>query len=161
MIFPLAVLPIALILNGSPLVSYNSAYLKDNRIVAPIAPLFTQIADRIAYSAGHLTIVRGDRFAQIPLQRVLPSEYSKTFVPAGTVLRALGMGVRFDAATHTLYITNPLPVPSAAMTPFNPNAPRVLPSEVFTPQPVATPRPVFTGVPRPRRTPVAVSSSPP
>lgn len=161
MIFPLALIPIALFLNGSPVVSYNSAFLKGDRILAPIAPLFTQIADRIAYESGTLRIFRGDRFTQVRVRTVAPTDYPKTFIAIGSALRDLGLGVRFNGAERALYITTPSALPKPSMTPFNPNVPRPAPTMIFTPEHVATPRPVFTGAPRPRRTPIAIGSSPP
>lgn len=85
----------------------------------------------------------------------------RTFVAIVPIYRALGEHCTYDGATRSLWITAVPLEPVRTMEPYNPNAPQVRPTRLFTPEPVITPRPVFKGRPRPRRTPIGVRASRP
>lgn len=158
MIFPLAVAAITVVLDGTPVRSYNKPYLERGRVMVPLDPYVTSIARSIEYDGKALIVRLGDFFAQVPMGNAPPPErYQVTYVPLGPIARTLGARVRLDASTQTLYVDMP-PAALVTPTPFNPAVPRPEPTEVFTPAPAATPRPVVSGTPLPRRTPIPVGS---
>jgi len=140
------------LIDGRPLAAYVHAYESGGRVYATVAPLLTQLADRLWLSGGTLVVQRGKRRVHVVLEPPYASDYGDTFVPAGPVLRALGASVRYDAPAHRLMVTIPLRAPLLAPTPFVPPGEAVVPSSVFTPIPGQTPRPIWTGSPMPRRT---------
>lgn len=154
MIFPFAAPALVVVLNGVVVRSYNPAYVRNGRVIAPLEPFVTRIAAKIAYSGGMLIISRGDRFAQVALKaRSVPMQWTRIYVPIAPILRTLGLDVSYDAAMRRVEIVTPGPV-VATPTPFNLAVPLVAPTAVFTPSPQTTPRPVVTGKPIPRRTPL-------
>lgn len=146
--------PVTILVNGRPLEGYSRAYVAQDRVFVPVEPLMTRVADRIWYEGDSLVIQRGARSVRVRLGEA-PAELDSTFVPAGAVLRALGVSVWFEPREHRLVVR----LPSHAVgtpTPFDPGAPSVPPAAVFTPVPPQTPRPVWTGSPLPRRTPLPI-----
>jgi hypothetical protein len=117
-----------------------------------VDPLLTRLADRLWFDDGVLIAQRGERRVRVTLTQGHSSAFNATYVPAGPVLRALGVAVRYDASTRRLIVGLSPRAVVASPTPFNPALPSVSPSEVFTPAPPPTPRPVWTGTPLPRRT---------
>jgi hypothetical protein len=105
-----------------------------------------------------MIVSRGDRRLRIALTRREPSQLAHTYVALGPVLRGLGARVEFDRARRLIVVRSPRPVGIRSPAPFDPQAPQVAPTTVFTPEPVPTPRPVWTGSPRPRRTPIPAGS---
>jgi hypothetical protein len=95
---------------------------------------------------------RGHRLARISLAPAGDAALNATFVPAGAVLRALGVLVGYDSAARRLVVFVPGGAILASPTPFDPSAPSVAPSNVFTPAPSVVPHPRWTGTPLPRRT---------
>lgn len=159
MIFPLAAV-LTVVLDGTPVRSYNAPYLDHGRVMTPIDPFVTAIASSVGYDGRALIVRLGDLFAQVPMEAApAPARYERTYVELGPIARTLGARVRFDARAHTLYIDTPR-VALATPTPFNPAVPRVEPREVFTPVPQQTPRPAVSGRPLPRRTPLPAQSPP-
>lgn len=159
MIFPLAA-ALTIVLDGTPVRSYNAPYLDRGRVMAPLDPYVTAIARSIEYDGKELVVRLGDVFAQVPMRSAPPpGRYECTYVALAPIARTLGARVWFDARTHTLYVRTPQ-VAFATPTPFNPAVPRVAPTGVFTPAPPQTPRPVVSGTPLPRRTPLPVQSPP-
>ena len=151
---------LTVVLDGTPVRSYNPPYLQHGRVMTPIEPYVTAIARSVGYDGQALIIRLGDLFAQVPMPAPPPPErYARTYVQFGPIARTLGARVRFDARSNTLYVDTPRAA-LATPTPFNPAVPRVAPRDVFTPTPAQTPRPVVSGTPLPRRTPIPVQSPP-
>jgi hypothetical protein len=149
---------LTIVVDGTPVRSYNAPRLERGRVMAPIEPYVTGIARSIGYDGEALIVRLGDLFAQVPLESApSPDRYASTYVALGPIARTLGARVRFDQRTRTLYVQTPRSV-IATPTPFNPAVPAALPREVFTPAPQETPRPVVSGSPLPRRTPIPVQS---
>lgn len=159
MIFPLAA-ALIVVLDGTPVRSYNAPYLAHGRVMTPIEPYVTAIAASVGYDGNALIVRLGDLFAQVPMKEPpAPERYARTYVEIGPIARTLGARVRFDAHSQTLYVETPR-VALATPTPFNAAVPRVSPRAVFTPAPAQTPRPIVSGTPLPRRTPLPVQSRP-
>ena len=154
-------IPVAILLNGTPLRSYNRPYLLRGRIEAPVAPYLTRIADRIGYEGRVMIVVRGNAVVRLPTGVHDPKSLQALYVPIGEALRALGASVTFDAGRRVLEIQTRARAAVRTMPPFVTRTPLVLPTSVFTPEPVATARPVYTGSPHPRRTPIVRSTSRP
>jgi hypothetical protein len=151
---------VSIVVDGHPLAAYVRAYAFAGRVYAPVSPLLTRLADRVWSHGDTLVIQRGDVRVRVVLAPTLPGQLGGDFVAVGPVLRALGASVRYDPAARRLIVRVPPRSTIASPTPFNPNAPSVRPSAVFTPPESATPRPVWTGSPLPRRTPLAASAPP-
>lgn len=158
MIFPPAAIPIAILLNGIPLQSYNRPYVAGGQVLAPVAPYVTRIADRISYSGGVMIVSRGRARIAVRIKQSDPTALQNAYVPIAAVLRGLGARVRFNPARRVLEIEIHSHDEVQVMTP---DVPAVAPTMVFTPEPVPTPRPVYTGSPRPRRTPIVRMTSRP
>lgn len=160
MIFPLAAATLTVVLDGTPVRSYNRPYIAGGHVMAPLDPYVTAIARSIEYDGRALIVRLGDLFAQVPMSGAPPpGRYQTTYVELAPIARTLGARVWFDAAAQTLYVQLPR-VAFATPTPFNPAVPHPSPTAVFTPTPVQTPRPAVTGTPLPRRTPVPAQSLP-
>lgn len=153
-IFPLAGPPPRLVVDGTVVRSYVSAYVHRGRILAPVDPFVTRLATRIEYSGRNMVVVRGNRSIVVRLRAIRhPSQLQSTFVEIAPLLRALGEIVHYDARSRVLEVHSPA-LAIVTPTPFDPGAPEAPPEAIFTPVPVPTPRPVFTGRPLPRRTPL-------
>jgi len=160
MIFPLAAATLTVVLDGTPVRSYNRPYIASGHVMAPLDPYVTAIARTIEYDGRALIVRLGDVFAQVPMNGAPPpGRYQTTYVELAPIARTLGARVWFDAASQTLYVQTPR-VAFATPTPFNPAVPQPSPTAVFTPVPVQTARPVVKGKPLPRRTPVPAQSLP-
>ena len=160
MIFPLAAATLTVVLDGTPVRSYNRPYIAGGHVMAPLDPYVTTIARTREYDGRALIVRLGDFFAQVPMNGPPPpARYQSTYVELAPIVRTLGARVWFDASAQTLYVETPR-VALATPTPFNPAVPQVAPTAVFTPTPVQTPRPSVSGTPLPRRTPVPAQSLP-
>ncbi len=138
MIFPLAAAALTVLLDGVPLRSYNKPYIAGGHVMAPLEPYVTALAASIEFDGRALIVRRGDIFAQLPMSAAPdPERYESTYVEFAPLARTLGLRVRFDARTRTLYVHTPRAA-FATPTPFNPAVPHVLPSAVFTPTPAVT-----------------------
>jgi hypothetical protein len=140
------------LIDGRPLVGYARAYLAGGRVFAPVAPLLTGLADRLWLEGDTLVVQRGDRRIRIRLMPAPGGQFDATYVAAGPVLRALGASVQYEAKERRLVVALAMRETVASPTPFDPSAPSVAPTTVFTPAPSSTPRPIWTGSPYPRRT---------
>jgi hypothetical protein len=140
------------LIDGRPLVGYAGAYLAGGRVFAPVAPLLTGLADRIWFEGDALVIERGTRRVRIQLVPARGGQFDATYVAAAPVLRALGASVHYEAKERRLVVAVSSRAIVTSPTPFDPSAPSVAPTTVFTPAPPSTPRPVWTGSPYPRRT---------
>ncbi len=140
--------------DGRPISSYNSAYLRDGHVYAPVRPYATALADRAWYDGNRLVITRDGRTVSV-IVRMRASELDSDFVPLAAVVRELGERVSYRhgeldirTAPRTA-ISYPTPIPRGAL---------IEPRVVFTPTPVSTPRPVWNGPALPRRTPLPYAS---
>ncbi len=141
-----------MLIDGRPLVGYSHAYLVGARVFAPVAPLLTDLADRLWYEGDTLVVERGDRRVRVRLAPAFGGQFDAAYVAVGPALRALGASVRYEAKERRLVVATSSRDVIATPTPFNPAAPSVAPSIVFTPTPLPSPRPIWTGSPNPRRT---------
>jgi hypothetical protein len=159
MMFPVSAIALSVVVNGTTLRSYQPAFLRSGRVVAPVEPFLTTVTASIE-SSGKVLIVRwGDRFAQVPLRQAPhPGDFPSIFVEIGPVLRTLGISASYDPARRTLYVQTRR-IPLTTPTPFNPAVPYATPRVVFTPSPQPTPVPKIMGTPLPRRTPLPVETS--
>lgn len=148
-------------LNGSPLQSYNHAYLRAGHVEAPVAPYLTRVADRITYAGEVMIIRRGISEVRIRTGSGDPKSLQALYVPVAPILRALGAQVSFDKQAGVLEIHIRASQLIQTMSPYPRDAPGMRPSRVFTPEPVQTPRPLYTGSPHPRRTPIVRETSRP
>ena len=147
MIFPLACTPVAVVVDGSPVRSYQPAFVLRGRVLAPVNPYVVAVAASVEYDGQTIVVRRGDRFAQIAAAR---------YVELAPLLRTLGLNLSYDKRNRVVVLQTPPPV-EATPTPFNPAVPSAPPAAVFTPVPETTPKPVVTGKPSPRRTPLPLS----
>lgn len=153
----MAILPpvaLTLLLDGRPVRSYEPLYLAGGRVLGPVDPFLTRVADRIAYSGGFAIFTRDGRNVRVRLISMPPAGLTQTYVALVPLLRALGESVRLDSVTATLDVRTPAGVGVGTLGPFDPRARVEPPRTVFTPVPVPTDRPVWNGTPRPRRTPI-------
>ncbi len=155
-------LPIALaalvtvIVDGWFVPSAPSASLRAGRVVAPVA-LVARIADRVEVGAdGRVSARRGERTCVA--RPDAPGE--PELLAIGPLARCLGARVAWDGRTKTLGLSFGGPIVLVTPRPYDPSAPRVAPTTVFTPEPAPpTPRVIVTGSPQPRRTAIPVTPS--
>lgn len=150
-----------MIINGTPMRSYEQPRLRHGHIVAPVVPFLTHVATSIEFDNDVMIVRRGSFVARIRTGRLSMERLERTFVTIVPIYRALGERCTYDGATRSLWITASQLEPVRTMEPFNANAPQVRPTTLFTPEPVITPRPIFKGRPRPRRTPIGATPSRP
>ncbi|MGZ3577160.1 MAG: hypothetical protein ACXVA3_18040, partial [Vulcanimicrobiaceae bacterium] len=121
MIFPLAALSLTVVLDGAVVRSYTPVYVVRGRVLAPVDPFVTAVADGIGYDGPQMIVRRGDRFAQVGVRRhPFPADLRITYVEVAPILRTLGEVVTYDAARRTLRIDTPNGRVVATPTPFNP-----------------------------------------
>lgn len=157
----MAILPpaaLTLLLDGRPVRSYEPLYLSRGRVLGPVAPFLTRIAEKMDYAGGFAVFVRGDRSVRVRLAAAVPGAWTRTYVALAPLLRGLGERVTLDAAHGVLDVRSSGSAPVRAAAAFDPRAPQASPRVVFTPTPVPTDRPVWTGTPRPRRTPIPLQA---
>lgn len=153
----MAILPpvaLTLLLDGRPVRSYEPLYLARGRVLGPVDPFLTGVADRIAYKGGFAIFTRQGRVVRVRLDVRPPGGLSQTYVALVPVLRGLGEVVRLDPVRGTLDVRTPGRNAVATAGPYDARASQVAPRVVFTPTPVPTERPIWNGTPRPRRTPI-------
>jgi hypothetical protein len=154
-------IPVAIMLNGTPLRSYNPPYLLHGRVEGPVAPYLTRIADRIGYEGSVMIIVRAGVAVRIRTGVHDPKSLQALYVPLAAALRALGARITYDPGRRVLEIQTHADHLVQTMPPYHANPPVPVPATVFTPEPVPTPRPIYTGSPHPRRTPIVRGTSRP
>jgi hypothetical protein len=149
---------VTVVLNGSFVPTVPPAELRDARVVAPL-DLVARFADRVDVATdGTVSARRGDAACTArPLAGTDPP-----LVEIAPLARCLGGHVGWDGRTKTLQLAFDGPVEVRTLPPYDPNAPRAVPTTVFTPEPAPpTPRVIATGSPRPRRTAIPVTPSSP
>lgn len=142
---------VTIVLDGRPLASYNAALEVNGRIVAPLRPIVTAIADRLWFEGNTLVIVRDGKTVRVPVANRAPDALDHAYVPIAALLRSLGARVEYDAERHRVDVRLAGGVEPASPLP---QVPTVGPRPIFTPTPETTPRPTWSGSPLPRRTPL-------
>jgi len=147
---------VTVVLNGAFVPSVPAASLRDARVVGPLG-LVARFAERVDSAPdGTVTATRGGRVcAARPVAATDPP-----LVAIAPLARCLGGHVTWDGKTKSLLLAFGGPVEVRTLPPYDPNAPRAVPTMVFTPEPAPpTPRVIATGSPRPRRTAIPVTPS--
>ena len=146
-----------LVLDGRPVRSYTSLSLQRGRVVGPVEPYLTQVAERVELTGGFLILTRGSHRVRVP---VGPGSMtlSQTEVALVPLLRALGEAVSIDANQGRIVVTTPRATTIAKPVPFDPRVPQVAATVVFTPTPAPAPVLTWTGTPVPRRTPIPLQA---
>ncbi|MEA2663694.1 MAG: hypothetical protein QOI11_638 [Candidatus Eremiobacteraeota bacterium] len=147
-----------MLVDGALVPSAPGARLIAGRVVAPVG-LVARLADSVAVGPdGSVTAARGERRCSAPPAEAGSGEAS---VALGPLARCLGAEVTWDGRAKTLGLAFPPPPdPLRTHPPFDPAAPQVAPTAIFTPEPAPpTPRAIATGSPLPRRTAIPVTPS--
>jgi hypothetical protein len=165
---------IVVVLNGAFLPSSPPVRRLFGHAMAPLAPVIARIADVVTLAGDDVTLVRGTRTCRFRIGSpvfacdamradagVTPfARDGIVYLPLATVARAFGGSVTYDARSATLAIALPPRAGLATPAPFDPAAPQVAPTQIFTPQPgPPTPNPVDSGDPHPRRTALPATPS--
>jgi hypothetical protein len=152
----LAATLVAVVIDGAIVPSVPTATLAMGRVMAP-PELIARFATRVQILAdGALVVERNGRICTARGQ--LGDDLVR--VPLEPLVRCLGGSSVWDERAHTLSITFARSTVVATPAPFDPSAPQVVPTAVFTPEPASpTPRAIATGSPRPRRTAIPVTPS--
>ena len=148
---------VLVLIDGTITPSDPSAMLRGGRVVGP-ATLVARFAERVDTAAdGTLTAQRGERTC---VARPVGAD-DPPLVPLAPLARCLGVAhVAWDGQTKVLTLVFGGPVIVRTMPPFDPSAPQVSPTMIFTPEPAPpTPREITTGPPHPRRTAIPVTPS--
>ncbi len=159
------------IVDGCIVYGSTPARLRNDVVVAPVAPFVERVARRIERGTenGGLTFERGGRTLRIAIGSVVAHGDSaaqslpiapylragEPIIPLAAVARALGAEVAYDGPSRTLRIELP-DEPLSTMTPYAEWSPPPGPLPTFTPTPTPAPQATVTGIPRPRRTPIVV-----
>jgi hypothetical protein len=149
---------VTVLVDGALVPSAPEARLIAGRVVAPVG-LVARLADSVEIGPdGSVTAARGERRCSAPPAEAGSGEAS---VALGPLARCLGAEVTWDGRAKTLGLAFPPPPdPLRTHAPFDPAAPQVAPTAIFTPEPAPpTPRAIATGSPLPRRTAIPVTPS--
>ena len=149
---------VTLLVDGSIVPSVPTPSLQSGHVVVPVM-VVARIADRVdAAPDGTLTVRRGEH---VCIARPIDAG-DPAVVAVAPLARCLGGSVAWDSRAKTLELAFSEPVLIRTMPPYDPNAPQVAPTTIFTPEPAPpTPRVLATGSPRPRRTAIPVTPSQP
>lgn len=171
-------LAVALLVNGVLVAGIPPARLVDGHVMIPLGPPLTQIVERATLTPSDVLLSRGRLACALFLGRTrfvcdgrtyraasAPFAVAGTaFLPLADLARVFGATVRYDARTRTAMVTRASAAMVASPAPFNPLAPQVAPTQIFTPQPsppaAATPQSsAASAPPRPRRTAIPATPS--
>lgn len=163
---------VVVLLNGILIPAVPPAELIAGRVMVPVMPVITRFVERVSVdefgairieARGHRCTLRVGVAEAACDDRLRPLELAPyrrdgvVFIPLGDVARAFGGEVTYDAASGTAAVSLAPDRRLETPAPFDPGAPQVAPSAVFTPQPASpTPRPTEGANPRPRRTAIPV-----
>jgi hypothetical protein len=150
------------------------ARLVGGHVMVPLGALTSRIVEQAQLAPGFIRLSRGALTCSLVPDSttfmcggktyraaVAPFRSDGTaFVPLAEIAHAFGASVEYDARSHTVALTVPLGALRSPL-PFDPLAPQVAPTQVFTPQPTpaAAIPPVPSGPARPRRTAIPVNPS--
>lgn len=152
---------VTIVVNGAIVPSFAPARIVEGRVVGPVAPVVAHLASRAAYlpAEGKVLIERASRRILVPVVFIADET---PYVPLAAVVRALGGSAAFDTRTKTMSVVLPEDGEVGTPAPFDPRAPQVAPTTLFTPEPPKpTPRAIELGRPAPRRTAIpAIPSQP-
>jgi len=160
---------VIVILNGAIVASAPPAQLLFGHVMAPLIPIVTRFTERAALDGDTITLVRGDQTCVFHIGSdayscggvagtlpVAPFGRAGTaYVPLAEVAQAFGGAAEYDPRTRIVALDVPPETTLNTPAPFDPSAPSVAPTTVFTPTPAPAPRttsPPDAGTPLPRRT---------
>jgi hypothetical protein len=154
---------VTIVLNGAIVPSFAPARIVGGRVVGPLMPVVARMCARVRYQDGDHTVVidRGGRDLAVPVAFVADGVPYVALVP---IVRAFGGTAEFDPQAKTLAIALADDLPVQTPAPFDPTAPQVAPTTIFTPEPSPpAPRATLPGnaVPVPRRTAIPATPSQP
>lgn len=146
---------VLVLVQGAFVPSAPPAMLIGGHVIGPVQ-LAARFADRVDVRHGIVTARRGERTCAA---RGLTTG-APLLIELAPLARCLGAAIAWDGRAKTFAIsfadaTTIRPLPS-----FDPTAPQVAPTTIFTPEPPPpTPRPIDSASPRPRRTAIPVVPS--
>jgi hypothetical protein len=149
------VLLVVVLVDGTVVPSAPPATVMAGRVVGP-AELVARFVDRVELRDGILAAQRAGR--RCTSRSVVPGQ--PALVQLAPLARCLGARLEWNERAKTLSIAFASTVTIRPLPPYDPSAPQVAPTAVFTPEPAPpTPRAIDTGSPRPRRTAIPVIPS--
>ncbi len=164
MIAPAAV---TVVVNGAIVSSTLPAFIFGGHVVAPLVPIVVRLVSRArvisraAYDPSTASVAIDDGAIHVVVPVAFVAE-GQPYVELGAIVRAVGGSLSFDGPSKTLAIALAPGFAIVTPRPYDPSAPQVAPTTIFTPSPPPpTPRSVETGLPRPRRTAIPVHPSEP
>jgi hypothetical protein len=169
----LGAIVVSVLLDGRLIEGAQSAVLVRGTVVAPVDPYLRNVAQRIDDQTAHggpicfvrgshqVCVTPGTRSARFDDGvRTLPlapyHREGRLIIPLAAIMRALGESVAYDASYQTVSIVSPAAPSIATMTPYAPPSWRPSPGPTFALPVPTTPQPTVSGIPQPRRTPIAV-----
>jgi len=159
---------IVVVLNGAFVPATPPVRRLFGHVMAPLLPVVARLVDTVTVDGDDVTLVRGARTCVFrvgaPAYRcddgtVRPAGVAPfgrdgvVYVPLAAVASAFGGRATYDARSASVGVVMPARWSVTTPAPFDPAAPQVVPTRVFTPQPgPPSPRPAVSSVPQPRRT---------
>ncbi len=152
----LAATLVAVVIDGAIVPSVPVATLVMGRVLGP-PELVARFATRVHILDDATLVVERD--GRRCIARTHPGD-DLGRVALEPLVRCLGGSSVWDERAHMLSISFARRNDVATPAPFDPTAPQVAPTAVFTPEPPPpTPRAIASGIPRPRRTAIPVVPS--